>query len=288
MLTAPADLSAADVRAGLAHGWGICGVEVSYRPVGFGSHHWGAIDGSGRRWFVTADVAEASLEPALRVAAELGAGGLEFVVAPVMSRAGTATQAVGRRHLLSVYPHVDGESGHFGHHRAADVEAVKALLSRLHGAAAGHAEPLDLDVPQLDDLVKARGTTGDGPYGERVRALLTARSATIDDLLAEYDRLRGRLPGRDRWRVTHGEPHPGNIMRTAEGLKLVDWDTTRLAPVARDLWQVEDRPGESAYAFFRLRWRLADIASFAAVLSAPHTDTEDTSAMFGYLGDCLD
>jgi hypothetical protein len=84
--------------------------------------------------------------------------------------------------------------------------------------------------------------------------------------------------------VTHGEPHPGNFVRTREGLRLVDWETARLAPVGRDLWLVDDRP---AYGFFKLRWRLADIASFAAELSAPHADTEDTSAIFGYLRECL-
>jgi len=288
MLSAPADLSTSDVRAGLASGWGINSVEAAYRPVGFGSHHWAVTDDAGRRWFVTADVAGPWLEAALRTAAELRASGLEFVVPPVISSTGRATHPVGRRYLLSVYPYVDGESGDFEEHRAEDVEPLKALLARLHATTARNAEPLDLDVPQLDDLVRARATTGDGPYGERARALLTARSAKIDELLADYDRLRVRLPGRDQWVVTHGEPHPGNILRAADGLRLVDWDTTRRAPAARDLWQVEDRPEDAAYAFFRLRWQLADISSFAAALSVPHTDTEDTSAMFGYLGDCLD
>jgi spectinomycin phosphotransferase len=288
MLSAPADLTRADVRAGLASGWGIEGVDVRHRPVGFGSHHWAVTDDAGRRWFVTADTAGPWLEPALRTAAELSAAGLEFVVAPVMSAAGTATHPVGRRYLLSVYPHVDGESGDFERHRPEDVAPLKALLARLHATAAKSVETLDLDLPRLDELVTARVTTGDGPYGERARALLTAKSATIDQLLADYDRLRVRLPRLDEWVVTHGEPHPGNILRTAVGLKLVDWDTTRLAPPERDLWLVDERPAEPAYAFFRLRWRLSEIASFAAELSVPHAETGDTSAIFRYLGDCLD
>lgn len=288
MLSAPADLSTADVRAGLVVGWGVESVAATYRAVGFGSHHWSVTDDAGRRWFVNADVVSDGLEPALRTAAELSAAGLEFVVGPVMTGEGLATQPVGGRYLLSLFPHVDGESGDFGPHRAEDVGPVKALLERLHATAAASAEPIDLDVPELDKLVRARGTTGDGLYGVRARALLAAKSEKIDGLLAGYDRLRAGLPGRERWVVTHGEPHPGNFLRTPEGLRLVDWDTARLAPAERDLWLVEDRPDDPAYAFFRLRWRLADIASFAAELSGPHADTEDTSATFGYLRDCLD
>jgi spectinomycin phosphotransferase len=288
VLSAPADLSTADVRAGLVAGWGVESVAATYRPVGFGSHHWSVTDDAGRRWFVTADVATRSLEPALRTAAELSGSGLEFVVGPVMTGGGAATQPAGGRYLLSLFPHVDGESGDFGPHRSEDVAPVKALLARLHATSARNVEPIDLDVPELDELMKARVTTGDGPYGVRARALLAAKSGKIDELLAGYDLLRAGLPARKQWVVTHGEPHPGNFLRTPGGLRLVDWDTTRLAPAERDLWLVEDRPEDPAYAFFRLRWRLADIASFAAELSMPHADTEDTSTIFGYLRDCLD
>jgi spectinomycin phosphotransferase len=288
MLTAPADLTVADILTALASGWGLVAARVDYRPVGFGSHHWSVTDDAGRPWFVTADVATGHLEPALRTATALHAAGLDFVVAPIATARGTVTQQVGGRYLLSVYPHIDGESGDFGAHRPADVGPVKALLARLHATAAEQAEPIDLAVPDLAALQKARVTTGDGPFGKPVRVLLAAKSTTIDALLADYHRLRGSLPPAEAWVVTHGEPHPGNFLRTPESLKLVDWDTVRRAPAERDLWLVDDRPGEPAYAFFRLRWRLADLGSFAAELSAPHADTEQTAATFGFLRNCLD
>lgn len=28
---------------------------MTYRPVGFGSHHWGVTNGDGGHWFVTVD-----------------------------------------------------------------------------------------------------------------------------------------------------------------------------------------------------------------------------------------
>jgi spectinomycin phosphotransferase len=93
------------------------------------------------------------------------------------------------------------------------------------------------------------------------------------------------------WVVTHGEPHGGNLMRVGESYVLVDWDTVALAPPERDLWMLVDDDEEAAkgYAeatgreldaaamsFFRLRWDLADVASFSDLLRSPHEQTEDT------------
>lgn len=284
MLSAPSDLSTDDIRIALTGGWAILPATIAYEPVGFGSHHWSVTETGGRRWFVSADRATDHLEPALRTAIALRGAGLEFVVAPVPTSRGTATHAAGKGYLLAVYPHLHAEAGDFGPHRAGDRPAIRTMLARLHATPAPAVEPMDLDFPQRDDLRRARRTVGDGPYGLRAKALLAGNSKLIDGLLGEYDRLRGTLPPPEQWVVTHGEPHPGNIMRTADGLKLVDWDTVRLAPEARDLWLVDDLP---AYAFFRLRWRLSEIASFAHDLSVPHADTADTSAAFGFLGDCL-
>jgi spectinomycin phosphotransferase len=168
-------------------------------------------------------------------------------------------------------------------HAEADKPAVRAMLARLHATPAP-AEPLDLELPLRAELRRAPTTVGDGPYGWRANELFRKHSGLIGELFAEYDRLRATLPPRDEWVVTHGEPHPRNIMRTPHGLRLVDWDTVRLAPPARDLWHVDDRP---AYAFFRLRWRLSDIACYARDLGVPHAETADTSAAFRYLREGL-
>ena len=38
--------------------------------------------------------------------------------------------------------------------------------------------------------------------------------------------------------ITHGEPHPGNILRSRGRLLLIDWDTAGVALPERDLWHV--------------------------------------------------
>jgi spectinomycin phosphotransferase len=88
--------------------------------------------------------------------------------------------------------------------------------------------------------------------------------------------------------VTHGEPHPGNLIRTDAGLRLIDWDTVALARPERDLWMLDDgSPGclglfeeltghevsEPAVKFYRLAWTLSDIASFVEMFRSPHQET---------------
>jgi Predicted choline kinase involved in LPS biosynthesis len=128
------------------------------------------------------------------------------------------------------------------------------------------------------------------------RRLLRAHAGRIEGWLTELDRL-GAHAGRGEWVVTHGEPHPGNLIRTAAGLRLVDWDTVRLGPPERDLWLVTDDPellgaytratgrpiDPGALELHRLRWRLADIAEVVDTLRRPHGDGADAAAALRHL-----
>ncbi len=91
--------------------------------------------------------------------------------------------------------------------------------------------------------------------------------------------------------VTHGEPHPANVMSVSDTLVLIDWDTVALAAPERDLWMVatqgddpfgryEDVTGHqvdpATMSLYRLRWYLDDIASAVQLFSSPHELTADT------------
>ena len=55
--------------------------------------------------------------------------------------------------------------------------------------------------------------------------------------LARFDGLLDRVQkARGPYVITHGEPHPGNLLRTLTGLRLIDWDMIALARPERDLW----------------------------------------------------
>ncbi len=306
MLTEPADLDRSLLAAALADGWALVEPRLEYLPVGFGSHHWEARDGRGVRRFVTVDDLEAShragpdadgsfaaLEQAFSTAA--GLRGLDFVVAPVPALDGSILRRLSARYALTVAPFIDGAHRDWGHwEEPEERRQVAALLHRLH------AETSHVAAPRRDDLsVQARAGLEDavaaiarpwrsGPFAEPLRELVAPRVGELRSRLAAFDELAARVRADPAaWVVTHGEPHPGNTIRTPDGqLYLVDWDTTLLAPCERDLIWVTDEDGD-AFRLYREWWALSDIAVFVTELRRPHGQTEQSAANFRVVAENL-
>src|SRR5262249_46529735 len=132
-------------------------------------------------------------------------------------------------------------------------------------------------------------------YSSRARNALAARSDDVLVGLEGYDRLAAAAAGhQDTWVVTHGEPHDRNLLRTADGLVLVDWDTALLAPAARDVWMLagrhdlaaayEARAGRDVptdeLELYRLRWELTEVALYVRWFADPHADDADSATAF--------
>ena len=257
MFTQPEDLTDDAVAETLERGWGLAVQDIAYAAVGFGSHHWSVV-GDDVQWFVTADDLDARvkhardtrtqvrqrLASALSTACALQQRGCSYVVAPTLSRTGSVLEDIDERYVVAVYPHVDGRTGSCGRYDTqAERFAVVDRLVEIH-AAGDSVESIagldDFGVPSRDRLMTALVETSSpwstGPFAERTRSLLdrhagglTTALNTFDDLVALVRR-RGVGPV-----VTHGEPHRGNVIFTSEGVSLIDWDTTLLAPRSRPL-----------------------------------------------------
>jgi len=325
MRTRPVDLSDAQLADAVASGWGLTVDATAYVPVGFGSHHWWVGSGDGR-WFVTLDdlatkkrhPAEQLTEPRRRLAAALWTArslrdaGCDFVVAPRLTTTGDVLSGIDGRFVAALYPRIDGETYGWGPYRSrTDRLAALELIAAVHTALP--AAPLttlvdDFVIPDRQGLQNAlaAGSSGwdSGPFGEPTRILLQRHRTAVVQLLERYDRLAYAVaPGLGRMVVTHGEPHQGNTIGTTDGMVLVDWDTALLAPPERDLWALaaEDpeilgdytaRTGitidDDALELYRLRWDLADIATFVAEFREPHTETADTALAWEALTQCVD
>ena len=290
MLAPPADLAERDLRAALARGWGVEATSLTYLPLGFGSHHWEAVDASGARWFVTVDLDRADgavrtrVGTALGTAARLRAAGHEYVIAPLAARDGSVVAGPGR-FVVALYPYVDGERFDFGAYKSDEHRrGVVDLLVRLHGAdpaLAIEATVDDFAIPDRSELelgLVDPGWPDTGPYAAPAAALLADCAEGISAALAAYDVMVERVRRRPlRMAITHGEPHAGNTMHVDGGWVLIDWDTALLAPAERDLWSVDPGDGSvfDAYAaatgvtpdrerldLYRVRWDLADLAVY--------------------------
>jgi spectinomycin phosphotransferase len=314
MRAPPEGIDSADVVAALAGGWGFDVAETEYAPVGAGSYHWLVRARDGTPAFVTVDDLDtkpwlgetrddvfALLRRAYDTAVALRDAGLEFVVAPLRTAGDDTAHRLGPQHTVALFPFVDGTGGEWGPHVEDARGDVVAMLARLHGTTAIGSEPrvVGVEVPGRRHLEAALREVGEpwtaGPFSEPARHALAAISSGVAELLALADRLAADV--RSDWVVTHGEPHAGNVVTTAERRLLVDWDTVALAPPERDLWfVVETAADKNAYAdatgrevdetaldFFRAAWDLNDLAAYLTVLRGPHTENEDTAFALAFV-----
>ncbi|MFY9864136.1 MAG: phosphotransferase [Trebonia sp.] len=311
----PADIRDSDVAAALARQWALTVQDMSYLPVGFGGYHWLAADQTGSRWFVTVSDLTAPRVPDLPAAMQTAAwlateAGLEFVVAPVPTRAGQVVSYLDGRHALTLFPYLDAAPSRFEDPiDDGDRAAIIDLLARLHTAIPKGIQvprrPLQLASRQvIEQALASLGVrwTG-GPYAEPGRDLLARYERPLRQVFARFDGLLDRVREAGGLHViTHGEPHPGNLLRTRAGLCLVDWDMTALARPERDLWWVvsgdqdaaryssrtEWTVNQDALALYRLRWGLDDIAEFLSEIRGPHQRTADTLVSWTGLQETLD
>ena len=168
------------------------------------------------------------------------------------------------------------------------------MLARLHLATPPGTTALrPFAVPgraELDAALDDLGRPWDaGPFSEPARRALADHVEVVTQALAELDRLIDQLAAPDgRTVVTHGEPHPGNLIQTRAGLVLIDWDTVAVARPERDLWMIDDpaaaihyrqltgiTPEPEAMAGYRLLWALTDVAAFTVELRRPHRRDAD-------------
>jgi spectinomycin phosphotransferase len=295
--------------------WDLAPGRLCHLPVGFGDHHWELTGDAGGRWFIT--VAElaggwrgtgpaagyADLRASMETVTALSRAGLEFAVAPVPTAGGQALAPLGDGSAVTVFPYVDGASGDFGdglpeHDRL----ALIGILARLHGATpvarrtALARGPSPASRPALEAaLSELSELWSGGPYSEPARRLVARHAARLGRAWARLDELARATASNGTAVITHGEPHPGNIMRGGGGLLLIDWDTAGLALPERDLWLAagDDVRAASRYTeltgrrvsgaamdFYRLRWSLDDIALFVRDFRAPHEQNEDTALMW--------
>jgi spectinomycin phosphotransferase len=308
----PRELDDGVIQSAVVDACGLPIDEVRYVPKGAGSYHWVAMVAGTPSYFLTADdlddkpwIADRRDAAFEGLAAAYGAAwalehqaGISFAVGPLKSRSGAVVTRLCDQYSLAVFPFVEGTPGTWG--EPLDPPGREALikqLTRLHGARA----PTELGLsrrpyavperPALMDALDGLENTWDaGPLSEAARQALADSAGEVMAWLEEFDALARYLRQTDADPVvTHGEPHPGNLIHTGAGLRLIDWDTVALARPERDLWMLDDgSPGclrlfeeltghaisVPALRFYSLAWALSDIGSLLYMFRSPHQETQ--------------
>ena len=277
MLTPPDGLRPDLLEAAVRDSWGLGSVELGYRALGFGSHHWEITAAGGDRWFATLDELRSRrrerdepldsvygrLRASVAAALDLRLAGLEFVQSPTPTGAGEPMIRLSEEFSLALYPFIEGRSYVWGEHfapehRRAILDHVVAIhtapvVTRRHARrddlAIDHRAELDL---VLDGWRRPAGAPALGPYEQPTLELLARFEPGIRGLLAAYDELAAKVAARPELAVlTHGEPHVANSMLTTGGWVLIDWDTTLISPPERDLCNLDPGDGSILAAYER-------------------------------------
>lgn len=294
-MKAPPDLDPALIVDALQQHWAIRARDMPYLAVGFGDHHWDA-RADGRRCFVTVrDLrldgrtsspasAMAALEQTFRAVRALkNATALPFIVPALPSTNGSIVVPLTAEFALTVYDWLDVRD-------VADSAMAVGVVSELHRASRAHpvdAVREDFQIPHRQALEAALRELDrpwqTGPFGEPARGLLATHHAAAKTMLREYDTL-AHAAGRstDDWCLTHGEPSGPNLVQDGAGqVYLVDWESARIGPPERDLWQIDlthyagPSPREAITRLYRLWWDLAETAVYVLQFRTPHTADEN-------------
>jgi spectinomycin phosphotransferase len=322
----PEGLVEPDIAGGLADSWGLDLERLRYVPKGSGSYHWLGETRSGQTYFITVDDLDVKpwlgsdrdstfegLQAAYATALILHEQAhLDFVVSPVPGPGGLLLGRITSRYSLAVFPFVDGDAGDWGHPASReDRDELMQRLAQLHlstPAVASRAPQRGVELPGRATLETAleevdQPWTG-GPFSEPARSKLAAHTEVVCEWLTSFGDLAARVSTATAESViTHGEPHPGNLIRFGTELLLVDWDTVAVALPERDLWMLDDgltqslapysettgRPVDyTAISLYRLAWTLADIAAFIAFFRSEHGKNHGTEKTWGALTDSLE
>jgi spectinomycin phosphotransferase len=296
----PAGIDEGSLAQVLAGGWAILPDELRYVPKGAGGYHWEVRAGGAPTHFVTVD--DLDTKPWLghrradtydALAGAYGAAwalrhhdGLESIVAPLSTSAGDVLVRLDDGLTMAVFPFVKGRPGAWRDPLDGELRArLLRELARLHAATRARGAGLRRrlhDLPERDALVSALGDV-DTPWAgtalaEPARHALAEHGGRVRAQLDRFDDLARHLASRPvDLVVTHGEPHPGNLIHTPTSILLIDWDTVALAEPERDLWMLRDGDDDSfreycevtgrtideqALDLYQLMWTLSDIAAY--------------------------
>jgi hypothetical protein len=109
-------------------------------------------------------------------------------------------------------------------------------LGRLHAGM----RTLDVPAPHFTDRVEEAEQLV--ASRERTPALVDADRELLGDTLRSLRRVIGERAGAEQ--LLHGEPHPGNVLATKNGLLFVDLETCCRGPVEFDLAHAPEEVGD--------------------------------------------
>lgn len=177
-----------------------------------------------------------------------------FVVPPLRATGEKSFNVLNGK--MYVYPYIEGEVINMGNDRFDKelVDELTKIMAAIHNASISVELPKEQFQNAFDErLTKLLEAAHADRVEEDIRQLLTNNETVVRDLIAKYDSIAHKYVGsHPRFVLTHGDITGLNLIRSNEGIKLVDWDGAMLAPAERDINFLFDNPNFSIEKYFEL------------------------------------
>lgn len=243
------------IVAAVQNSFGITLQSLEFLPVGEGAWAYKGVDANNKEWFVklcrldTSNVAQVTsyLHNDLE---------LPFVLSPILPQGQKATPKINDTYV-SIYPYIEGETLSYDNLNKEYLVEIASDLRKLHDATLSQyiesllpKETFDkyqATVPVLID--KASHYEGNDELLQQLRAVINAYSEAIEQSIRNARTISDYCKGQTYDMVVcHTDIHPFNVMKTSNGLKMIDWDAIMLAPREDDLrfYGAENR-GDTAF-----------------------------------------
>ena len=269
--------------------FGFSGHDLVFQPLGEDSWAYQC----GPLWISIRRDLRGHEPAAYATAAALATQGLDFVLAPLAGVDGQYTHQIDTLPVV-VFPLYASTPLHRERLSAASLASMKEMIEQVHAGIPAEGLPtedyrLSFDVDLTDALARAENNTAPpaGPYDIPLRQALRYNSGLLDELRAEAREVGERCAGAGVPMVlTHGEPSLANWAHAGGGILLVDWGGAAWGPPARDWFHMRRTmpfpPGSEDFfqRFYEIRWRLSEIAEYAAVFTHPHVGNREDQAMW--------
>lgn len=203
----------------------------------------GGLDALAANWHVHAEngrqyvlKSTTSTTATFELALHLFNAGIEDVLAPLPTLTGAAKATDGDC-SYQLFPFFAGENGFQRELRSEHWRRLGTTLRRIHDLPTGLEIPREtFHVEGLPEFEELKRRAPESPVTE---ALHTALAAHTDDVYEVLSRVRelGELCRAETWHnvYCHADLHVGNVLVSHDDVKVIDWDTARLAPRECDL-----------------------------------------------------
>lgn len=228
------------VKLGLKNYYGINISRIEFIPIGEDSYSYLVINNKGTKYLVkysdTTRIVK-NIESINKLLIYLKRR--QFIVAPIEVNGFTFFELLSGR--IYVFPYIEGDiisvpNKQFYKTLVEELTEIIVSIHSLDRQIAMDLQVEDFNNNFLNEYEEMLDLLSLSKVGNNISDVLKNNEKTIIELIKEHTKLGNLYKDRKiDFVITHGDITCNNIIKTKDGIKIIDWDGVMIAPLERDL-----------------------------------------------------